>query len=111
MPFFYALRAIAVSSIWLFLSAFLWGHATPQFNNAWVVGLFGWMFASLASEMPLFRYANGVLGLWLLVSGWALPVQSTLTIWNSIAVGTFMLAALLGTKQAAPTASSSVGPE
>jgi hypothetical protein len=95
MPLRCTLRVNFVAFLWLFGSAFWWSHDPSQFNNAWLVGMLGCMFASLAQDVPLFRYANSVLGLWLIASVWVLPAETVLTLWASTAVGIVAQMALL----------------
>jgi hypothetical protein len=90
-----ALQVNFVAFLWLFGSAFSWDHEASQFNNAWLVGMLGCMFANVAEDVPLFRYANAGLGLWLIASVWVLPAQTLLTIWSSTAVGIVAQVALL----------------
>lgn len=98
-----ALRVHYVAFLWLFGSAFLWEHDRSQFNNAWLVGMFGCMFANLAQDVPLFRLANAVLGAWLVASVWVLPAQTVLTLWTSTAVGIVAQVALLASAPRSPS--------
>jgi hypothetical protein len=95
MPLKFVLRVNVIAFLWLFGSAFCWSHEPSQFNNAWLVGLLGCMFASLAEDVPGFRYVNAALGIWLVASVQVLPVQTALTSWTSAAVGLVAQVALL----------------
>lgn len=96
-----AARGLSVASgIWLFASAFLWPHASPQFANAATCGLLVTVNAALAlGPMPAARYANTVLGAWLVLSSFLLPNATPLTAWNHGLLGLVVILA-----SAAPTA-------
>jgi hypothetical protein len=103
-----ALRVNFFAFLWLFASAFWWSHEPSQFNNAWLAGMFGCMFASLAEDVPGFRYVNAVLGFWLIASVWVLPAQSVLTLWTSTVVGIVVQVALLASVERPPSSSTQV---
>ncbi len=76
--------------IWLFISAFIWPHTASQFNNAWIVGILGIIFAAIAFGAPQARYLNTALAVWLFISAFALPTMTAGTIWNSVIVAAVM---------------------
>lgn len=80
-----------IAGIWLFLSAFLWFHSQAQFNNAWIVGLLATGSAATAMLVPAVRFANTALAVWLFISVWALPTQTSATAWNNVLVAIVML--------------------
>lgn len=80
-----------VLGFWLVLSAFLWVHSGAQFTNAWVSGLLVAAIALAASRVPDLRYANAVMGGWLMVSTFFLPRVSAGTFWNHLVVGLAVL--------------------
>jgi hypothetical protein len=77
---------------WLLLSAFLWVHSQPQFNNALIVGCSVAASAALALAAPVLRHVNTVLGGWLLVSAFALPTAHSATVYNSSTVAILVFA-------------------
>jgi hypothetical protein len=105
MPLKRALQVNFIAFLCLFGSAFCWGHAPPQFNNAWLAGMLGCMFAKLAEDVPGFRYVNAGLGLWLVASVWVLPAQTVFTLWTSTAVGIVAQVALLASAKEPPSGS------
>lgn len=76
--------------VWLFFSAFFWHHAQRQFNNAWVVGIAVMILATMAVRFDELRLANLVLAVWLFVSLWLLPRDSSVTLWNNLAASVAM---------------------
>jgi hypothetical protein len=84
---FTAARVInIVLGIWLFISAFLWIHASAEMTNTWIVGLICMAIAIIALRVPEARYLNTALAVWLLISVWALPTISVATRWNNALV-------------------------
>jgi hypothetical protein len=85
-------RAMNLSvGFWLFLSAFLWPHGPAQTLNAWVVGILSVTFALAGLESrPQARYVNWVLGGWLVVSSFLLPLTRPATAVNHVIVGAIM---------------------
>ncbi|HVZ32829.1 MAG TPA: SPW repeat protein [Polyangiaceae bacterium] len=90
-----------ILGVWLFISAFLWVHTTPQFNNAWVVGVLTAGAAALAMAAPGARYLNTALAVWLFISTWALPLTNRATAWNNVIVSVLVFVfSLLGLPRA-----------
>ncbi|HVU51788.1 MAG TPA: hypothetical protein VHL80_13925 [Polyangia bacterium] len=76
---------------WLFLSSFLWFHGPYQTLNAWVVSILAVTFALAGLEArPNARYANWVLGGWLVVSSFMLPETRPATAVNHVLVGVIL---------------------
>jgi hypothetical protein len=78
--------ANVVLGVWLFISAFLWAHGTPQFTNTWILGALCVLFSLIATRYEDARYLNTALAVWLFVSAWALPHVSIGTVWNNALV-------------------------
>jgi hypothetical protein len=84
-----------VLGTWLLASAFLWPHAAGQFRNSWSAGSLCIVVAALARSVPPLRYANTVLGLWLVIATVAGARISDLTVWNNVLVGAAIAAVSL----------------
>jgi hypothetical protein len=69
--------------LWVFASAFLWAHATPEQTNTAVVGALCVLFALAATAAPRVRYLNSLLAIWLFISSWAIPVERIGTVWSN----------------------------
>ena len=81
-----------VLGIWLFLSAFLWEHADPQYLNAFTTGLVLSILGLAAGERrPLARLITGQLGLWLIASTFLLPTEAATRV-NHLLVGALVMA-------------------
>ncbi len=85
--------------IWLFISAFVWGHDPAQRTNTWILGVLCVVFALAAMSAPTARWLNTALSIWLFISVWALPHQSLATMWNNalVAIAVFLLSLVPGT--------------
>jgi hypothetical protein len=80
--------SILLGGLWLFLSAFLWPHSTPQFLNAVICGVLVVSIELLAlGDRRGVRYVNIIVGCWLLLSTLVLPWTRIGTAWNHLAVG------------------------
>jgi hypothetical protein len=79
--------------VWLFVSAFLWAHATPEQTNTAVLGALCVLFALIGTAVPWARYLNSLLAIWLFVSAWAIPVERIATTWNNalVAIAIFIV--------------------
>jgi hypothetical protein len=77
---------------WLLLSAFLWSHSGAQFWNALLGGILVALFAWLATgKAPNARFANTLVGAWLMLSTFYLPSLRQATVWNHMMVGALVL--------------------
>jgi hypothetical protein len=77
--------------MWLFLSAFLWEHADPQYLNALTSGLVLGILGLAAGEgRPLVRLITGQIGLWLMASTFLLPTEAATRV-NHLLVGALVL--------------------
>lgn len=72
--------------VWLFISAYLWMHSVPQFNNAWIVGALMVVISGIAMAAPNLRFFNTALAVWLFISAFALSALVAATVWNSVIV-------------------------
>lgn len=84
-----------LAGLWLFLTVFLWPHSGDSLANAWMVGVLIVGAGVAALYRPRLRFANTVLGLWLLVSTLWIEHVSTGTIWNHLTVAVVVIAASL----------------
>lgn len=75
-----------VLGLWLFVSAFLWPHAPGSRLNTWLVGALVGIFAVWAMFVPLARWVNTLLALWLFFSTIAITQVAAGTLWNNVAV-------------------------
>jgi hypothetical protein len=80
-----------ILGLWLFVSAFAFQRSSPEFTNAWVVGLASALAALAAMTRAPARYGNTLLAAWLVVSAFALPHRSPAAFWHDVAVGLVML--------------------
>ncbi|HTV24260.1 MAG TPA: SPW repeat protein [Polyangiaceae bacterium] len=73
--------------LWLVASAVLWRHFADSRLNTWLVGALVATFALLTIRKPSLRWANALLGAWLLLSTVAIirPVELA-TWWNNLLV-------------------------
>lgn len=87
-----------VLGVWLFISAFVWMHTGPQFNNAWIVGALTVVIGGIALAAPNVRFFNTALAVWLFISAFALPTLMAATVWNSVivAIAVFVLSLVSG---------------
>jgi hypothetical protein len=93
----------AAFGAWLFASAFLWEHSSAQLSNVIMVGFLVSVFALMALVMPVARYVNALLALWLLSSIFVLPSLHDATLYNSALLGLAIFAlAVLGRAQLKP---------
>jgi hypothetical protein len=81
--------------MWLFVSAFIWQHASAQFANTLIVGAAAAIAAGIALKSPQLRFANAALAIWLFVSTWIFPVALPATIWNNVIAAIVMLVVAL----------------
>lgn len=84
-----------VLSSWLFASAFLWPHTTPQRLNTWFVAVVTFVVALTATMARSARYLNVALAVWLFVSAFAIPSFTGATIWNNAVVAVAVLVVVL----------------
>jgi hypothetical protein len=90
-----------VLGIWLFISAFVWGHTTAQMTNTWILGVLTVIFALVAMRFPPVRYLNTILAIWLFISAFALHRLNNGTVWNNalVAIVIFFLSLVPSTAQ------------
>jgi hypothetical protein len=82
----------AVCGSWLCASAFLWMHSEAQFGNVVMVGFLVTVFALIALVIPLARYVNALLAVWLLSSILVVPWSHLATPYNSAALALIIFA-------------------
>ena len=102
---FYDFRIMDITlGAWLFISAFLWPHTTPELVNAVLVGAAIIAVGLLATRVPLVRFLNTGLACWLFVSAYVLPAKEWGTPANSgmIALAVFIIS-LVGTYRYTPS--------
>ena len=82
-----------VLGIWLFISAFVWGHTQAQMTNTWILGVLCVVFALIAMRVEQVRFLNTALAVWLFISAFALPTTSRGTVWNNalVAIAIFVV--------------------
>lgn len=103
-------RSINIAlGIWLFVSAFLWHHGSWQFHNTWIVGLVMVLVALIALRVPAWRFVNGLVGIWLVMSGIGLPSISAATTWNNGLVGIAIFIGSVAGSGSEPRATRRVG--
>ncbi len=87
--------------IWLFISAFVWGHDPAQRTNTWILGVLCVVFALIAMSTAPVRYLNTALAIWLFISVWALPHHVLGTMWNNalVAIAVFILSLVPGPRE------------
>lgn len=87
-----------VLGVWLFISAFIWQHTTPQRANTWILGVLCVVFALIAMSAPAVRWLNTILAIWLFISVWALPHAVLGTMWNNalVAIAVFLASLVPG---------------
>jgi hypothetical protein len=85
-----------VLGLWLFTSAFVWLHAPTVFTSTWIVGLLVALFGGLSIRRPLFRYANALLGAWLVASSIFLSDVYRGTAWHNGTLGVLLLLLSIG---------------
>lgn len=73
--------------VWLFISAFVWGHSAWQFNNTWILGVITVVVGFIALGAPGVRFVNTLVGIWLVISGFGAPAVNVATRWNNGLVG------------------------
>lgn len=71
---------------WLFISAFLWPHATASAANAWIVGLLIAIASLIALRMPWMRWVDTALAVWLFLSTLVMSDATRGTLWNNLIV-------------------------
>lgn len=76
----------AALGFWLLCSALLWPHSTLQMTNALVCGAVIVVASLAATRYPQTRYISSVAAVWLLLSGWALPMTTSTTFWNNLLI-------------------------
>ena len=100
--------AMLVLAVWLFLSPWIFGFAaaapggeavaagfTTAAWNAWILGVVIAVLALWAAFQfaEWHDWANGVLGIWLVVSPWILGFAAlTAALWNHVVVGLLIVA-------------------
>ncbi len=87
-----------MAGIWLFVSAFVWDHASAQRINTATVGVLSTAIAVTAMRIPRFRWLNTLLSAWLFASALILPRHGEFVLWNNmlVAVTIFVAAAVPG---------------
>ncbi len=85
-----------ILGLWLMVAPAILGLAgdDPAAINDWIVGPIAATFATIALWEPTrsLRFANLVLGLWLVVAPWLLGYDDTLAILNDSVVGLLLFA-------------------
>ncbi len=76
--------------IWLFVSAFVWEHATAQRVNSLVLGVVCTVAAVLALRLRPARWVNMALAAWLFLSVIVLPRSGSFGMWNNLLVAVCM---------------------
>lgn len=78
---------------WLFVSAFLWPHATAEMINAALVGAAIVVIGSVGTKWPNLRFLNAALAVWLFASAYLLPTLAWGTGANSglVAISVFLV--------------------
>jgi hypothetical protein len=70
--------------IWLVVSAFAWPHPAALRTDTWVVGALVVLCSLLAGPLPLLRYLNAALAVWLVASTLALGHDHLGTVSNNL---------------------------
>ncbi len=85
-------RAVGAGlGVWLFVSASAWPHAGGHMVNDLVVGALTVVFAAIAAYwLPMVRYFNMALAVWLLVTALVFVRVSGATVWNDVIVAVAM---------------------
>lgn len=82
-----------VAGLWLMLAAFMMNLGLT--SNVFIVGLLVLIFSlielSSMESAKMVSWANGILGLWLLVSPLVFVTMVSMEMWNNIVLGAIML--------------------
>lgn len=98
----YARVTNVVLGAWLLISSFAWKRGTPNFVNAWVIGLLVIASSLVALRSPRFRFVSTAAGFWLIASLFAWPDYSSPLVWNNVMVGLgIVVVSLVGPREAA----------
>lgn len=84
-----------VMGIWLFATAFLWQHTDASRLNTWLVGVLVGACAFVAAWVPMARWGNTALSIWLFFSSLSLYHLSGATLWNNVIVAIIVFLASL----------------
>lgn len=89
-------RAFAgVLGIWLFLSAFSWPHETVHLVNHVVCAVITVVVTIVSVRLPVVRFINSFVGLWLVISALVFDSASIATPWNGVFVGVLLIGATM----------------
>lgn len=80
---------------WLFISAFLWPHASGAALNSWIIGSLIVTASLLALSMPWMRWVETALAVWLFLSTLAMRNVTGGTLWNNLIVAMLVFLASL----------------
>lgn len=80
--------------VWLFLSAFAWGHTPNEFTNTWLCGVLAAAIGLASLASPPVRYFNTALAIWLFASAFFVS-SSGETTWNNAVAAVILFAASL----------------
>jgi hypothetical protein len=80
-----AVYAAMLLGVWLFMSAFIWSDTDAARSNSWIVGLAIIAVAILGTRRVW--WVNAALGLWTVISAFALPHTTPATQWSAVIVG------------------------
>jgi len=82
--------------VWLFISPWVAGFAATEMRaswNAWILGVAIVAFSAIAVSMPQVweEVINILLGVWMVISSWALGVASRAAETNAVIVGLLVI--------------------
>jgi hypothetical protein len=73
-------------------------------TNTWLMGVITVIVAWIAVATPPIRFINTAVGIWLIISAFALPHMNTGTVWNNVLVGiAIAIVSLIGPVSAGAT--------
>ena len=88
--------------IWLVVSAFAWPHPAALRADTWVVGALIVLCSLLAGALPVLRYLNAALAVWLVASTLALGHHHLGTVTNNLIAAVLVFSVSVAQSSALP---------